>query len=71
MLETLLALKWAELDALAALLVQLPGSMRALALMRPDRWAAHVSELALLDEYSRRLKGDYQKLVCSSCTKTT
>ena len=65
MLETLLALKWAELEALAALLTQSPASVRALARMRPDRWVAHVSELALLDDYSRRLGDDYRELVCS------
>ena len=66
MLETLLALKWAELDALAALLTQSPAFVRTLARMRPHRWVAHVGELALLNEYSGRLDGDYRELVRSA-----
>ena len=78
MLETLLALKRAELDALAALLTQSPASVRTLAQLSPDLWVQHLAELAVLSELASWLEGDYRALVRSAepaprrkgCTKT-
>ena len=66
MLETLLALKWAELDALVALLTQSPASVRRLAQMRPNLWVEHLAELALMSELASRLEDDYRALVRSA-----
>ena len=66
LIETLIALKMAELDDLAALLTRSPGSVRALAQLRPDRWVQHLTELALLSELASRLESDYRALVRSA-----
>ena len=80
LIDTLIALKMAELDDLAAQLTCSPGSVRALAQLRPDRWVQHLAELALLSELASRLEDDYralvrsaapaQRLASKSCTKT-
>ena len=65
LLETLINLKVAELEALACLLNSPPRSIRAQARAHPDRWVERLAELTLLAEYAGRLEDGYRALVDS------
>ena len=55
----LIALKWAELDALAAML---QPSLRSAAPVAPIEWVARLAELATIHDLAGRLEGDYRQL---------
>ena len=65
LIETLINLKMAELEALACLLNRPPRSIRAEALAHPDKWVERLAELTLLAEYAGRLEDGYRALVRS------
>lgn len=59
LIEEILALKWAELDAFAAML---RPSLRSAKGVDPARWVTHLTGLANLDDLSRSLDEDYRRL---------
>ena len=65
LIETLINLKMAELEAFSRLLNRPPRFIRAEALAHPDRWVERLAELTLLAEYAGRLGDSYRALVDS------
>ena len=62
-LEQLIALKFAELDDVAAELTPSNASLRSLAQSRPDEWAEQLAQLANLWEFGASLPAEFAGFV--------
>ena len=58
LIEELIGLKWAELNAFAAML---RPSLRSAAPVGPTEWVARLAELATLHNLAGRLEDDYRR----------
>ena len=67
-LERLIAMRTAELDALASHLKWSRQSMRTLAGGHPHIWAEHLAQLAQLSEYARALPLHFTALVADAAS---
>jgi hypothetical protein len=63
LLEMMIALRFAELDDVAAQLTPSNASIRALADSQPDKWAEQLAQIATLWEYQGRLPTEFAAFV--------